>query len=43
MNNFSQISPMEQLRAFGIAFIAGMLTSAAIAIASRASRAMDRK
>lgn len=41
MNNFPQTSPMEQLRAFGIVFIAGMLTTAAIGLAAKIQKALD--
>lgn len=38
MNNFPPIPPMEHVRAFGIVFLTGMLTSAAIALAAYYSR-----
>ncbi len=43
MNHFPQTSPMEQLRAFGLAFLAGMLTTAAIALAGKVHKALDDK
>lgn len=43
MNNFPQSSPMEQLRAFGLVFLAGMLTTAAIALAGKVQHALEDK
>lgn len=41
MNNFHQNSPMEQLRAFGIAFLAGMLTTAVITLVGNVRKSND--